>query len=248
MAAARKALEIDEAFADAHASLAYSLLFYDWDWPGAEREFRRAIELDPKYASAHQWFAWYFFAMGRLGEAVDEMRRAQELDPLSPIIVSHLGLSLCHAGRYEEALDQVAQVLELNPNFIVVDYVLGSIYLAKGPIEKAVEQWRRVVDLSQGRHGLGQLGFACTVAGLGGEARGVLERIAKTSRERYVAPLEAAHVHAGLRELDECFGCLERACDDRVSDLIRFRLFPWPAEMKADPRYERVIARIGLPG
>ncbi len=132
-AAATKALQLDDTLAEAHTSLAAVLARYDWDWPGAEKEFKRAIELNPRYAVAHEWYAaWYLVPMGRLQEAIAEEKRAQELDPVSLIINFELGIVLHYAREYDQAIEQFRKTLELNPNFPQAQTYVAVAYGQKG--------------------------------------------------------------------------------------------------------------------
>jgi serine/threonine protein kinase/Flp pilus assembly protein TadD len=246
-AAALQALEIDPDLAEAHATLGYATLFYDWDWVQSERSFKRAIELNPAYASAHQWYGWYFFATHRLEEAVETMRRAHALDPLAPIINSHLGLALATAGRFDEATDQIEQSIEMHPAFAQHYLVLGSVCLKQGKNDSAIELFRKAVELSQSRMPLGWLGHAYAVLGQEAEARSVVTRLSELAKEESVSPLCFALVHAGLGDNDQAFDWLEKAYEQRTSDLIRLRLYPWPEAFTADPRLPDLIRRIGLP-
>jgi eukaryotic-like serine/threonine-protein kinase len=245
-AAARKALEIDNASAGAHASLGYARLFFDWEWDAADRDFRRAIELDPDYPSAHQWYGWYFFARGDLDLAVESTRRAHELDPLAPIISAHLALALTHAGQHDRALKYLKETLELNPGFSVGHLLTGWTYVDMGSLDVAIDHLIRAVELSQEKFGLGRLGHAYGVAGRTEQAERVLERLRALTAERYISPLEFAFVHAGLERHDDALSDLARAVKDRTSDLVRLRLHPWPDAMRADPRFAAIERTIGL--
>ncbi len=246
-AAAQQALRLDDSVAEAHASLGYSKLFFDRDWEAAEGEFRRAIELDPSYSSAHQWRAWYLFAMNRLAESVAELRTAQELDPLSPIINDHLSLSLVMTGRMEEALDVIHQILEMDPAFALSYRRLGLACYNAGRLDEALAALKKAVELSNGSVGVGPLGFLYGQMGRQKEALEVLAQLRRTAGERYVSPLEMALVHGGMASLDEMFRDLDRACEDRTSDLVLYHHYPWPAEVRADPRYAEISRQIGFP-
>ncbi|MGE5732638.1 MAG: protein kinase domain-containing protein, partial [Gemmatimonas sp.] len=158
-AAAARALSLDESLSEAHASMGYAQVFYDRDWPGAAKSFRRAIELNPKYATAHQWYAWYLFVMERFDDALASMRRAQELDPLSLIINDHLGYALLLAGKPEEALAQLIKTRELDPSFPWTYWRLGSIYLALGRYDESIAAFDTVVQKTDGGVGLGYKGL-----------------------------------------------------------------------------------------
>jgi serine/threonine protein kinase/tetratricopeptide (TPR) repeat protein len=246
-AAASKALNIDEASAEANASLGYATLFFDWNWSKAEGHFQRAIELNPKYASAHQWLAWLRFAQGRMDEALKSLEQAHMLDPLSLIINNHYAIGLMYAGRGAEAEFQIRQNIELDSGFALNYLVLGTLYQAEGQMEEALESFSRTVALTQGRIGLGRFGFTYAISGKENEARDVLRQLDKFAASRYVSPLEYAQVHAGLGEAEAALECLEDAVQERTSDLIRMKLYPWPDAMRSHERFDRLVRAIRLP-
>ena len=164
-AAAARALALDESLSEAHASMGYIQIFYDLDWAGAQRSFERAIALNPKYATAHHWYAWYLFVMERFGDALVELRRAQELDPLSLIINDHLGYALLLAGEPEAALAQLIKTKELDPTFPWTYWRLGSVYLALHRFDESIDACRTVIDKTDGGVGLGYQGLVCAIAG-----------------------------------------------------------------------------------
>ena len=246
-AAATRALEIDESLAQAHASLGYTRLFFDWDWNGAEASFRRAITLDPHYASAHQWYAWHKLVTRNIDEMIDLMRLALQLDPLSLIINAHMGYAFFWAGRLEEALEQLNKTLALDPTFALTYWPLGAVYIYMGRSEEAIASFQRLVDLTQGAIGLGYLGITAGIGGRPDIAREALTRLEHASATRYVSPLDLAICHAGLGELDAAFLRLEQAYIERVSDLVRLRMLPWPVEIRKDSRFKSLVARVGMP-
>jgi tetratricopeptide (TPR) repeat protein len=159
-AAAIRALEIDEMLAEAHASLAHIKYLYDLDWSGAENEFRRAIEVNPNYASAHQWYAYQLMWMGRLEEARHEIERAKELDPLSLTIDGTLALILSSAHQYDQAIELCRKPLEMAPDFAFAHYRLGQIYVIKGAYAEAIPELERAMTLSGGSpRATAELGF-----------------------------------------------------------------------------------------
>lgn len=247
-ASAAKALEIDEGIAEAHASLGYTRLFFDWDWEGAATSFERAITLNPSYASGHQWYGWYFFAAGRLDRAMTAMQRALELDPLSLIINDHMALALSLAGKHEQAIDRLQETLELDADYPLAHQRLGVVYIRQGEPERAIPSLRRAVKLSDGNVGLGRLGLAYGLADRRDEAVAVLERLADRTQQRFTSPLETALVHLGLADYDSTLKWIERAIDQRISDLVRFDLYPWPPALREDPRWQQLRERLGLPG
>jgi len=246
-AAATKALQINDNNAEASASLGYATLFFDWDWSQAEKHFHRAIELNEKYPSAHQWLAWLRFAEGRMEDAMRSLEQAHALDPLSLIINNHYALALIYAGRPAEAEYQIRQNMELDSGFALNFLVLGALHQSEARLEEALESLSRAVALSQARLGLGRFGFTYAVCGKEREAREVLRQLDKFASGRYVAPLEYAQVHAGLGETDAAFQCLEHALQERTSDLIRLKLYPWPDAIRGHERFASLVRAIGLP-
>jgi len=242
--ASGRALQIDAELAEAHASRGFSQLMFDHDWTGSEQSLRRAIEIDPSYASADQWLAWVLFPQRRLDEALRSVRKAAELDPLSPVIGCHHAYALELLGRRPEAVEQLKTTLMLNPSFGLAHFHLGCLRLAEGHFEDAVQSLRAAVDASGGRIGVGYLGQAFGVAGRVDEARAVLTRLEDDARTQYTSPLDFALVHAGLGESDQLFERLDRAFDDRVSDMIRINLLPWPAAIRADARFDALLRRL----
>ncbi len=210
-AAALKALDLDDGVAEAHASLGYTKLFFDWDWEGADVEFQRAITLDPNYSSAHQWRAWYFFAMNRLSDALAALAKAQELDPLSVIISDHLALALVLNGQAKAALNQIRQNLEMDSTFPLSYRRLGLFYYNSGQLDEAQAAMEKAVDLSAGAVALGPLGFIYGRRGELQKAEEVIARLHRMAQERYVSPLELALVYGGMGDLDNTFEEFGRA-------------------------------------
>jgi len=247
-AAAARALALDDTLSEAHASMGYVQVFYDYDWPGAAKSFARAMELNPKYATAPQWNAWYLFAMERFDEALASLQRAQELDPLSLIINDHLGYALLLAGKPHEALTQLLKTRELDPAFPWVYWRLGSVYLALGRFDEAIDAYRTVVRMTDGGVGLGWEAIALARAGRVEETGAVLARLEQLSVSRYVSPLDFALVYAALGRLDDTLTALERAYEDRVSDFARVKLLPWPDAVREHPRYAALLKKLGVAG
>lgn len=244
--ASARALQLDRELAEAHASLGFSLLFYDRDWTAAEQSLRNATEMGPAYASGHQWLAWVLFVRERFEEALTSTRRAYELDPLSPIISCHLAYSLQLLGRCDEAVDQLRATLLLDASFPPAHFHLGNLRLAEGRLDDAIQSLRTAVELSEGRVGLGCLGFAFGAAGRHKEARAVLQRLSDDAKARHTSSLDFAMVHAGLGEVTQVFERLGRAYDERASDLSRLKLLPWPDQIRTDPRFAAFLHQLNL--
>ena len=245
-AAAERALELDERLGEAHASLGWIKTVYDWDFAEAEREFLRAIELNPMYPTAYQWYSHFLLITRRHDESLEQARIAAELDPLSLIISSNYGGFLGYAGRYEEGAEQLRKTLELNPSWALGHMWLGEHYELRGLFSEAIPHYEKAVELDETPYVLGSLGHAYAKSGRVDEALAVLERLDELSKSRYVAPLERAYVHAGLGDLDRSFEWLEKAYEERSGDLLLARVFPIGKDIEHDPRFSDLIRRIGL--
>jgi len=246
-AAAEKALEIDNTLAEAHASLGMTLMGYAWDWAGAEREFQRAIELDPNYATAHHWYAILLSATGRSEQAIVSLKRAQELDPLSLIISADVGLQLHFARRYDEAIEQVRKALEMDPNFAAGHRPLGMAYEQKAMYQEAIAEFQKALAVSRGNpFALGSLGHAYAVSGNREQARQTLSDLRELSKRRYVSPFDSAVIYAGLGDKERALEWLEKAFDDRSLEMIFLKVDPRFDSLHADPRFAGLLRRMGL--
>lgn len=243
-AAAARALEIDAGLAEAHASLGYALLFYDRAYEEAARELRRSIELNPSYATAHQWYGWYLLVNGRFDETVESLSRAVEMDPLSLIINDHYGYALFLAGRYGDARAQLEKTIELDPRYPLGYWRLGNLLFHQGQTAEAIEAFEKAAENSGGILARGYLGQALAVAGRSGEARGILAELSNDERVTYASPLDRALIHSGLGEMDETFAALQDALEHRSSDLVRLKLLPWPPEVRRDARFQDVLHEV----
>jgi serine/threonine protein kinase/tetratricopeptide (TPR) repeat protein len=246
-AAAAKALEIDNTLAEAHASLGMTRMSYEWDWVGAERDFQRAIELDPNYATAHHWYGICLSATGRSEQAIVSLQRAQQLDPVSLIINADIGLALHLARRYDEAIEQIRKAQELDPNFTAGRRHLGMAYEQKGMYAEAVAELQKAVNVSPGSpFALGSLGHAYAVSGDREKARQVLADLRELSRRRYVSPFDTAVIYAGMDDEDRAVEWLEKAFDDRSLEMIFLKVDPRFDSLRADPRFVNLLRRMGL--
>jgi tetratricopeptide (TPR) repeat protein len=243
-AAALEALRLDDGLAEAHTSLASVQLRHDWDWGGAEREFRRAIELNPSYPTAHYWYGLYLAEVGRPEEAVAEVRRAQEVDPLSLNTSYHVGVVLYYVRRYDEAIEQLRSTLELEPGFVQGHRYLALACEQKRLYAEATAELQRAVALG-GRSALLQslLGHVDAVAGRKDQAR----KVARALRAQPgTAPYHLAVLYAGLGEKEEALRWLEKAYAERSSWLTVLRADPRLDGLRADPRFEDLMRRVGL--
>ncbi len=247
-AAALKALEIDESIAEGHVSLGHVKVFYERDWEGAEREYKRAIELNPTYSVAHHWYAIYLSVVGRQTEAVNEIRRAQELDPLSVSINAWHGRILGLAGQIDQSIEQLRKTVELEPNFLIGHYRLGQAYADKGMYDEAMSEFNQVLNLPNGK-ALALTGIAQTYAlsGNRAEAHKSLNEVLGMSRHQYVSPAQIGAIFIALGENDKAFEWLEEANRAHDLNIVRLKHDPRFTGLRSDPRYHDLVRRIGIP-
>jgi DNA-binding winged helix-turn-helix (wHTH) protein/tetratricopeptide (TPR) repeat protein len=246
--AALKALELDDDLAEAHASLGYVKHRYEWDWAGAEKEFRRAIELKPGYATAHQWYGWYLICLGKTDEAVAEFRSAQSLDPLSLYTNLTMGAPYFYSRQYEKAAEQYRKVVEMNPDFWLAHLWLAKTYEQEGRYDDALDELQKVLkNTGANAAELSDRGYAYALAGKTAEARAALAELQQMSRRRYVAPCGVAIVYAGLGRKDEAFEWLAKALKVRDNTLVLIEVDPRLDALRSDARFAPLIKGAGLP-
>jgi tetratricopeptide (TPR) repeat protein len=221
---------------------------YDWDWPTAEKEFKRSIELKPEYATAHQWYAiHYLTATNRLEESVREMKRALELEPASLVMNTFMGATFYYAGRYDEAIDQCRRTVEMDPNFAVAHWHLGLAYEQKQLFDGAIEEFRKAIFLSQGSPLMkAALGHAYAKAQKTNEANKILDELNELSKHEYVSPLEIAEIQVALGNNEKAFESLEKAYADRSFHLVNLNVSPHFKELRTNRRFQDLVQRIGL--
>jgi eukaryotic-like serine/threonine-protein kinase len=247
-AAALKALELDDELGEAHCSLGFSYLLYDWKFAEAEREFEKAIRLSPNYPNAHDGLGFYFKAVGREAESIEKCKEVQKLDPLSPFAHVSLGYAYYFARDYERAIDECNKALEMDKHSTFAYRNLGLAYLQQGKIEKAISALSKAVTFSSG--GLAfesYLGFAYGVAGKRAEALEVLASLEDIDKEKYVPAYNFAMVYLGLNETDKAFEWLEQAVKERSGFLPFLKVEPMVDKLRADARFDNLLKRIGLP-
>jgi TolB-like protein/Tfp pilus assembly protein PilF/DNA-binding winged helix-turn-helix (wHTH) protein len=245
-AAAEKALEIDPTLAEAHNSLALIRYEHDWDWSGAERAFKRAIELSPSNVHAYSWYSQYLIFMGRSEESIAVGKRRVELDPLSPAINASLGFTYIFAGRYDRGIEQCRKALELDPSYAPAHASLGRAYLGKEMYEKAIAEFQRAVDLSGGWP-KNDLAYAYAMAGKRDDARKILHELIEDSKRGVVELSGIARIYAALGETDQAFGWLEKAYDDREHWLVTLKVDPMFDLLRSDPRFQDLVRRMNFP-
>ncbi|SRR5579871_496599 len=244
--AALRALELDESLAEAHASLALIKENYDYDWPGAEREFRRAIQLNPQYATAHQWYAESLSWQGRFQEALTESEQARHLDPLSPIIGSDYASILYYSHQYESALKQIRSVLELDPNFEHAQGEMVPSYLQMGRYDEAIE----AINHWPG-HGRGLWPWAWKAAiygrsGRAQQARRALAKVEQVPASRPGLPAMLLVAYSGTGQKERVLEVLEKAISEHSNAVLPIKVDPLYDPMRSDPRFEDVLRHIGL--
>ena len=243
-----KALKLDDTLAEAHAMLARSAQ-QDWDWPGAEREFRRAIELNPSYALARIWYAMYLYAMQRFEEAAVEARRAQQLDPASSLVNTWAGAAYFFVGRSADAMASWQKTLELDPNYADASLAIARTYVTQGKHQQAIEGLRKALLLNE-RHPLllGALAHAYARDGQRDEALKLVSELTQIeAEERRSTPFGIIWAYAGLGDKDRAFACLERAYQDRVGRLVWLNVDPLLEPLRSDSRFRDLARRVGLP-
>jgi len=246
--AALKALSLDDSLAEAHASIAYIQGNYEWDWPGAEREFRRAIALNPTYAIAHIWYCLLLDIMGRREEAVTEARRALQLDPLSLIVNRILGTSLYDARNYDQAIEQEQKTLELDSNFALTYTNLCLPYLQQSMYKEGVTACEKGFAVSPRSPGaIAALGYAYAVTGRKAEAQRLLDRLSDLSKRGYVPAWSEAYVYTGLGEKQEAIRLLEMGLDEHsLGDFPMVKVDPIWDPLRSDPRFQDILRRMNL--
>ncbi|MDA4124043.1 MAG: hypothetical protein OK438_01140 [Thaumarchaeota archaeon] len=243
-----KALELDDTLAEAHTSLALSLSNYEWDWKGAEREFSRAIQLNPNYSTAHQWYGthliWY---SGIFEEGVREMRRAADLDPLSPIIGANLAHAYAYASKWDDAVIQCEKVLDLQPDFWPARNFLMQAYRAKSMYKAAIDEGVNALRMAPNdiwvKTGLG-LSFG--MAGLQEEARKILGEFLELQKNHFVPPLAFISLYFSLGEIEKMYEWMQKAYDQHDISVPQRRWDPDFAKIRADARFTDLMKRVGL--
>jgi tetratricopeptide (TPR) repeat protein len=246
-AAATRALQLDERLPEAHASMAFVTFGYSWDFEQADQEFKRALELSPGYAVAHQWYALYLAAMHRMDEAITEIRRAEQLDPLSLPIITNKGWILYLARRHDEAQDTLMKALELDQDFVLAHRRLGQVYEARQMFVEARREYEKCLALAPADvESLAALGHAYGASGEPERARESIAKLSESSPCRYVPAYLIAVIHISLGEADAAFAWLEKAFEERYGFLAYMNVSPVFDPLRNDERLRDLAARVGL--
>jgi len=245
-AAVTRALELDDSLAEAHTSMAYLKYQFEWDWTGSEREFKRAIELNPSYPTAHHWYGLMLANMGRLSEAFAELKRAQELDPLSLVIIASTGWTLSKAGRYDEAIAQFQKSLEMDQNFGRAHWGIAEPYALKGDYDRAIAELQKATQLDDSPSTIALLADTYARAGRRAESQRLLGQLLELRKSKYVDAYYLAEVYAALGDKEKAMRTLEEAYSERSSVIVWLKLEPKFEALRAEPRYVDLMRKIGL--
>ena len=247
-AAGQKAIEIDESLAEAHSALGMIIMWYDRDWNEAERQSKRALELNSNSSDAHLVYAHLLSIIGKHAEALSEAKRARELDPVNLRTNALEAEFLINAGQPDEALAKCQRVFELDSNFWFAHVWASSAYIDKGMFEEAIAEARKARELSPTvSHPYSFLGYALAKSGKRAEARALLQELLKTSAERYVPPYYVAMIYDGLDQRDEAIAWLERAYEQRDLRMVFLKVERKWDNLRDDPRFQDLMRRVGLP-
>jgi TolB-like protein/Tfp pilus assembly protein PilF len=244
---ALKALNIDDSLAEAHTALANVKEDYEWDWSGAEQEYKRAIQLNPAYEVAHAWYSTLLLELGRFPEALAEARKAQELDPLSVFINANLASTLYFTGKYDEAIAQCRRTLEIDPTSHRAHRQLGHVYVQQKLYDEAVAEYSKAIELSGGNPAyIAELGHTFGRWGRLPEANKTLELLNRSSGGEHVSPYHLAVVYAGLGDKERTLQSLEKAVSERSPGVVLLKISPLFDDLRADNRFQHLLRRIGL--
>lgn len=248
-AAASKALELDPASAEGHAELGLIEFYYDWNWQKAEQEFQRAIELNPSYATTHQWYSHYLRAMSRLPEALQQAQQAQQSDPLSLSINTTLAARYRDLRDFSQAIEVVQRTLELDPDFAPGHELLASVYEQQGDFQSDIAELQKAGAHSKDNPtSLARLGRAYALSGNHDEARKIAEQLKQAAGQHYVPAWDMAVLFASMGDADAAFRWLEKSYTERESQMpflkVDYRMDP----LRADPRFQKMLRRVKLPG
>jgi eukaryotic-like serine/threonine-protein kinase len=246
--AIENALRIDDSLAEAHTMLAMILLQYDWNWAGAEKEFRRALEIDPNYALGRSFLAWHLAAMGRFDESVAEDKKALELDPLSPAVNADLGWDLYFARRYDEAIEQLQKAVDLEPNYWVSHVLLGRCYEQKGRLPEAVQQFQKATEIESSIPEVqAALGHGYALSGRKAEALKIIHDLQGRSAKEFVPSYSIATVYVGLGMKEEALTNIEKSFNEGSFYMIHLKVDPMLDSLRSERRFTDIVRRVGHP-
>jgi len=245
--AAMVAVGIEDSLAEGHTSLALVKAYYDWDWPGAEKDFQHAIELNPNSAAAHHWYGAFLGKLGRQQEAQRELQKARELDPLSSLISTSAGWDYYASGQLDRAIEQLKKTLEIDQQYGPARRLLEVCYEQKGMFKEAVAEWQKTFTLANNPELAAAIGQDFATSGYKAVLQDWLEGLQELSKREYVSPYEVAEVYARLGNREQVFSWLEKAYAARDSGIVALRVEPVFQGLRSDPRLQNLVKRIGLP-
>jgi Tfp pilus assembly protein PilF len=247
--ALKNALALDETLPDAHVSMGLWKLRFDWDWAGSDREFQRALELNPGSASAHQMYGRTLSFAGRFDDAGRELEKALELDPLSITANAYLGQVYLHARQYYRAEEQLRKTLRIDPNHALTHHNLGELYLAQGRWPEAVQELERSIagSADPSSHYLAMLACGYARAGRKTEAVKILKELERRSAEGRASAFDVASLHVALSEREQALAWLERGYAQRDYWLVEIRAWPWFDSLRSDRRFQDLLLRMRFP-
>ena len=244
---ALKALALDKNLAEAHVSLGYSALVYDWNYPEADKEFRKAIELRPDYATAHQYYAYYLTAVGDLEQAIAERKHAVSIEPMSPLLNAALGEAYYEAHRFSDSIGPNQAALSIDPHYAVAIIQIGRAYEQMGMYPQAQQAYQSILAFAPHDPALlGLLGHLYAVSGQKAAARGIISQLQQISAERYVPSLYVAMIYTGLGDKDEAFAWLDKAFAERCEYLVYLPTEPMADPLRTDSKFPALLERLGL--
>jgi TolB-like protein/tetratricopeptide (TPR) repeat protein len=258
--AALRALAIDNALGEAHASLAYITFFYDWDWAAAEKEFKRALELNPNNADTHHWYSHFLMGQGRIEESLTQSKRALELSPFDILFNIHLGWHYLYARQYDQALEQIEKTIEMDKNFAQTYPWLGLIFEQQGKYSEAIAAFQNAIRLFPGGSSIAEAELAHTYAVSGNReaAQKIIAELQELAKTKYVSSFQIAAIYAGLcdgparnasparTEKDQAFAWLEKAFEERSDGLVNLNAEQRFDNLRSDPRFTDLARRVGL--
>jgi serine/threonine protein kinase/Flp pilus assembly protein TadD len=244
--AATKALQLDESLAEAHTMLAMVNAFYEYDFPGADAEFKRGVELDPGSVSAHQWRGYFLVAMGQQQEALDELTKARALDPLSDTVSLLLSVSFLFSRQYDQAIQQSRKMIEAEPDFWWGNFLLGWAEAEKGKYDEAIQALDRATQLDASPYPLAYLGYAEARSGRKDRAQKALQELEQKSHQVYVPRYQVSAVYTGLGEKDKALECLQQAFSNREEIITFLKVDPTWDTLRSDLRFQNLLHRAGL--
>jgi tetratricopeptide (TPR) repeat protein len=244
---AQKAIELNPNLAEAHVSLGYTALVYDWNYPESEREFRQALALRPDYAPAHQYMAYYFLAMGDVDQMIAEQQRAASIEPKSPLLRTAVGEAYYQARRYKESIELSQQALAIDPHYADAIINIGRAYEQVGMYPQAEQAYRSILAFAPDEPALLALvGHLYAVTGQRTKAREIISQLQQISGSRYVPSVYVGLIYIGLGDKDRAFAWLDKAYEERCDYLVYLPTDPMADPLRNDPRFDELLGRLDL--